>query len=62
LHPELYIANVLVDFLSNEQTLFIKENGTLVSNILSIGLNVGMNFLGTNFLVFKVPDPDKLFD
>jgi hypothetical protein len=48
--------------LSTEQNAFLRDNGTLVSNILSIGLNVGMNFLGTNFLVFKVPDPDKLFD
>ena len=62
LHPELYLADAVVGFLSDEQVLFIKENGTLVSNVLSIGLNVGMNFLGTNFLVFKVPDPDKLFD
>jgi hypothetical protein len=41
---------------------FIKENGPLVSNILSIGLNVGMNFLGTNFVVFRVPEPKELFD
>jgi hypothetical protein len=38
------------------------NNGPLVSNILSICLNVVLNFLGTNFLVFKVPEPDKLFD
>lgn len=62
LHPEVYVADLFGGMLTEEQSLFITENGTLVSNVLSIGLNVGMNFLGTNFLVFKVPDPDKLFD
>lgn len=62
IHPEIYVADWFGALFTDEQTLFIRENGTLVSNLLSIGLNVGMNFLGTNFLVFKVPDPEKLFD
>ncbi len=62
LHPEVFIADLLSEFLSEDQLFFLTENGTFVSNVLSIGLNVGMNFLGTNFLVFKVPDPDTLFD
>jgi putative flippase GtrA len=35
---------------------------TTVSNIVSIILNSVLNFLGTNFLVFKVPKPEELFD
>ncbi|MES2558651.1 MAG: GtrA family protein [Bacteroidota bacterium] len=62
LHPEMYIVSLLAGVLQEEQLLFIQENGTLVSNVLTIGLNVGLNFLGTNFLVFKVPDPETLFD
>jgi putative flippase GtrA len=62
LHPEVYIASMVDGIVGPGSVLFIRENGPLVSNILSIGLNVGMNFLGTNFLVFKVPGPEELFD
>lgn len=62
LHPELYIANMIDGIISPEWVDFTRNNGPLVSNILSIGLNVGMNFLGTNFLVFRVPNPRELFD
>lgn len=41
---------------------WLAENGPLVSNVLAIGINVFLNFFGTNFLVFKVPEPDHLFD
>jgi putative flippase GtrA len=62
LHPELYIADMLEGAVSSDLIDFTRNNGPLVSNILSIGLNVGMNFLGTNFLVFRVPNPRELFD
>lgn len=62
LHPEIYIATIVDGIIGPETVLFIRENGPLVSNILAIGLNVGMNFLGTNFLVFRIPEPKELFD
>jgi putative flippase GtrA len=62
LHPEIWIADVTAGIIGEEYSEFIRTNGPLVSNVLSIGLNVGMNFLGTNFLVFRVPNPKELFD
>lgn len=62
IHPEIFVTQLLSPFLSDSWTAFLLSNGPLVSNILAIGLNVGMNFLGTNFLVFRVPDPKDLFD
>lgn len=35
---------------------------TTVSNATSIGVNAVLNFLGTNYLVFRVPKPNELFD
>ena len=35
---------------------------TTVSNATSIVVNAFLNFLGTNFLVFRVPKPEDLFD
>ena len=35
---------------------------TTVSNAASIVVNAFLNFLGTNFLVFRVPKPEELFD
>jgi putative flippase GtrA len=35
---------------------------TTVSNAASIVVNAVLNFLGTNFLVFRVPKPEELFD
>ncbi|MCU0441671.1 MAG: GtrA family protein [Bacteroidia bacterium] len=61
-HPEVFVAQLLSPFLSDYWTTFLISNGPLVSNVLAIGVNVGMNFLGTNFLVFRVPDPKDLFD
>jgi putative flippase GtrA len=62
IHPEVFIAETLVLAIGENGYHFILENGPLVSNILAIGLNVGLNFLGTNFLVFRVPNPKDLFD
>jgi putative flippase GtrA len=62
IHPETYVAQWVEGITSSEFHQFILNNGPLVSNILAIGVNVGMNFLGTNFLVFKVPNPEEIFD
>jgi putative flippase GtrA len=62
IHPETYVAEWAQTWVSPIWHQFILDNGPLVSNILAIGLNVGLNFLGTNFLVFKVPNPEEIFD
>jgi putative flippase GtrA len=62
IHPEVFIARALSPIITEHWSIFITSNGPLVSNVLAIGVNVGMNFLGTNFLVFRVPDPKDLFD
>ncbi len=62
IHPEVYIVSWVGGLLSELSKEFIMQNATLISNLLSIIVNVGMNFLGTNFLVFKVPSPDEIFD
>lgn len=62
LHPEQYIAPV-VEFVGMESlAAWLLANGTFVSAVLSIGVNVFLNFLGTNYLVFKVPEPKELFE
>jgi putative flippase GtrA len=62
IHPNEYLAKAFSFMESSETQAWLMSNGPLVSNILAIGLNVALNFLGTNFLVFKVPEPDKLFE
>lgn len=61
IHPEIYIAPLVTAFGFEVFAGFLLINGTLVSNVLSIGVNVCLNFLGTNFLVFKIPTPQELF-
>jgi len=61
-HPETFIAPLFGGVGMNELAAWLLVNGTFVSNVLSIGVNVCLNFLGTNFLVFKVPTPQELFD
>jgi putative flippase GtrA len=62
LHPERIIGPVVQWFGFTEIGAWLQVNGTFVSNVLSIGINVVINFLGTNFLVFKVPSPQELFE
>jgi putative flippase GtrA len=62
LHPEYYIANALHNTDAHFWADWVVLRGTLVTNVLSIFINVFLNFLGTNFLVFRVPDPNSLFD
>jgi len=61
LHPEYWIAPVVTQLGLIKLGHFLLNNGAFVSNVLSIGVNVCLNFLGTNFLVFKVPTPQELF-
>jgi putative flippase GtrA len=62
LHPETTIAPIVELLGFSEPSAWLLLNGTFVSNVLSIGINVVINFLGTNFLVFKVPSPQALFE
>jgi putative flippase GtrA len=62
LHPELAIAPVFSWLGLSLLADWLLVNGTFVSNVLSIAVNVCLNFLGTNFLVFKVPEPKDLFE
>lgn len=62
IHPERYIGPVVEWFGFTEIGAWLLVNGTFVSNVLSIGINVVINFLGTNYLVFKVPSPQELFE
>ncbi|MCU0422614.1 MAG: GtrA family protein [Bacteroidia bacterium] len=62
IHPERFIAPGFSALGLPEWADWLLKNGTFVSNILSIGVNVVLNFLGTNFLVFRVPEPKELFD
>ncbi|MFI5220908.1 MAG: GtrA family protein [Bacteroidia bacterium] len=61
-HPEYYLSRLLsktgMDFLSE----WVILRGTLVTNVMSIFVTVTLNFIGTNFLVFRVPDPEEIFD
>ncbi|GAB1447653.1 hypothetical protein MASR2M44_06500 [Bacteroidota bacterium] len=62
LHPNMWFASLAANIDQSGLSLWLSENGPLVSNLLAIGLNVFLNFFGTNFLVFKVPEPDHLFE
>ncbi|MBJ7428640.1 MAG: hypothetical protein JHD28_06765, partial [Bacteroidia bacterium] len=60
--PNVYVANFLKSIEWVKTSEWFSNNGPFVSNIISILLNVMLNFIGTNFLVFKVPEPDKIFE
>lgn len=62
LHPEEAISPLFMGIGFDKLASWLLINGTFVSNVLSIGVNVCLNFLGTNFLVFKVPSPQELFN
>ncbi|MFZ4797883.1 MAG: GtrA family protein [Bacteroidia bacterium] len=62
LFPNIYIANVLESFDWIQSASWIDNNGPFISNVISILLNVILNFIGTNFLVFKVPEPNEIFE
>lgn len=60
--PNIYIADMAKSFGWKLTSVWLNNNGPFVSNIIAILLNVILNFIGTNFLVFKVPEPDKIFE
>lgn len=60
LHQPVYWVLDLLQMPSVAETAYRYD--TTVSNIVSILLNAVLNFVGTNYMVFKVPDPEELFD
>lgn len=60
LHEPIYWVVELLNL--DELTAMFYRNDTTVSNLMSIGVNAVLNFIGTNYLVFKVPKPDEIFD
>lgn len=62
LHPNLWFAQLTINIEWSFASNWLIENGPLVSNVLAIFINIFLNFFGTNKLVFKVPEPDHLFD
>lgn len=62
IHPEIYIAPVFAAVGLYSLAEWLLSNATFVSAVLAIGVNVCLNFLGTNYLVFKVPEPKELFE
>lgn len=61
-YPNLWMAHIVEPMGYMRAAAWMEHNGPLISNMLSIVLNVFLNFFGTNFLVFRVPDPDRLFE
>ncbi|MFA6261293.1 MAG: GtrA family protein [Bacteroidia bacterium] len=60
LHQPVYWV---LDFLQlHTITEYAYTYDTTVSNIVAIVLNAVLNFLGTNYMVFRVPNPEELFD
>lgn len=62
LHPNQWFASFALQMDLPFIASYLNENGPLVSNILAIFINIFLNFFGTNKLVFKVPEPDHLFE
>lgn len=61
-HPNTWFAALAFEMDFAFTSKYLLKNGPLVSNILAIFINIFLNFFGTNKLVFKVPEPDHLFD
>lgn len=61
-HPNQWFAQLANNLDLASTALWLTENGPLISNVLAIFINIFLNFFGTNKLVFKVPEPDHLFD
>ena len=62
MHPNQWFASMATQMEFDFIATYLTENGPLVSNILAIFINIFLNFFGTNKLVFKVPEPDRLFE
>ena len=61
-HPNLWFSNIASELDFAYLANYLEGNGPLVSNILAIFINIFLNFFGTNKLVFRVPEPTKLFE
>lgn len=62
LYPNQWFAAIAAQLDMAFVAAWLNKNGPLVSNVLAIFINIFLNFFGTNKLVFKVPEPDHLFD
>jgi putative flippase GtrA len=62
IHPNEYLSKIPFNLGFVEIADWLDSNGPLVSNVLAIFINIFLNFFGTNKLVFKVPEPDHLFE
>jgi putative flippase GtrA len=62
LHPNEWFAFLTKGMFDDKLSNWLNQNGPLVSNVLAIFINIFLNFFGTNKLVFRVPEPDHLFD
>jgi putative flippase GtrA len=62
LHPNFFLSRLFDAWDQPAYADWLLYNGPLVSNVLSIFLNVFLNFFGTNYIVFRLPEPDKIFE
>ncbi|MBC7382181.1 MAG: GtrA family protein [Bacteroidia bacterium] len=62
LFPNIWVGIMAENMNQHEMAIWLEKNGPLVSNVFSIFINVFLNFFGTNKLVFKIPEPDHLFE
>ena len=62
LHPNEWFAMITSQMNLPFISQWLSNNGPLVSNLIAIFINIFLNFFGTNKLVFKVPEPEHLFD
>ncbi len=60
--PNTWFATLADSFNQPALADWLLKNGPLVSNVLAIFINIFLNFIGTNRLVFKLPEPDHLFE
>ncbi len=60
LHEPIYWVVKILKLDSLTEMFY--RNDTTVSNLMSIGVNAVLNFIGTNYVVFRVPKPEEIFD
>lgn len=57
----LIINYVLDHHLGKDPLINIGLKAESLNNIIAIVINSALNFLGTNYMVFKVPEPKEIF-
>ncbi len=60
--PHTWVVALAQQVGQTEFANWLNNNGPLFSNVLAIFINIFLNFFGTNKLVFKVPEPEHIFD